>query len=61
MNTRRYNNGIMYVFLGLIFFFVTLDVIFPYVMILMKILFYAIGSIVVIGGFLEIKDSLKKK
>ena len=61
MNTRRYNNGIMYIFLGLVFFLVTLDIIFPYVMFLMKLVFYSIGTIVIIGGILEVKDSYKKK
>lgn len=58
---NKYKDGIVYIFLGIIFFLITLDVIFPFVMLIMKLIFYCLSGLLVIGGFMQINDSRKKK
>lgn len=61
MNTKKYNDGIMYIFIGLIFLLITIDLIFPIVMFIMKFVFCGVGGVLIISGIIEIKDSYKKK
>lgn len=55
------SEGTMYALIGVIFFAITLDIAFPIVMFLMKVLFWVLGALLIIGGFIQIKDSLKKR
>lgn len=61
MNKTRYNDGIFYGFLGIVFILLTLEAIFPIVMAIMKGIFYILGILLIMGGLVEIKDSFNKK
>lgn len=61
MNTKRYNDGILYGFIGTLCLLLTIDLVFPLVMCIMKGIFYIMGTLMIVGGLIQIKDSFKKK
>lgn len=61
MNTRRQNDAIFYIFIGIIFLLATIDIVFPIVMAMMKGVFWLIGGFMILGGAIQIKDSFKNK
>lgn len=58
---RKCNDGILWIFFGLSFFLLTFNLIFPFVMFMMKLVFYCIGGLCIIGGAMQIYDDIKKK
>lgn len=60
MNNKILHEGIMYVVIGMMFFLVTLDIIFPFIMFMMKVIFYIVSGLALIGGINTIIKSFKK-
>lgn len=58
---EKYKEGILYVLIGFAFFLVTIDLIFPIFMFIMKLIFYSLGCLSVIGGLIQIRDNFKNK
>ena len=58
---RKINEGMMYALLGVVFLVITLDLIFPIIMVMMRVLFIIIGGLSIIGGIKQIINAFKKK
>ena len=57
----RLNEGMAYIMFGLFFLLITIDLLFPFIMFIMKGIFYIIGGLSIIGGTINMIDSLKNK
>ena len=61
MEKHKFNEGIMYCSIGLVFLLITIPLVFPFVMMAFRVLFIMLGILMFIGGLIHIKDSFKKK
>lgn len=61
MDSKKYNDGLVFLVLGIIFLLITINVIFAFIMFMMKAVFIILGILCVTGGLVNIRDSFKKK
>jgi len=61
MNNHKLHEGIMYCIFGAILILMTIPLVFHYVMFAFKVVFIIFGSLAILGGLIQLKDSLKKK
>lgn len=61
MNSKKLNEGFTYVIIGIVFFLLTFDFIFPFIMHVMKGIFYITTAVTIFGGSVTIFESLNKK